>query len=170
MNPRPGCPVVQGNRVQDPEQILARWIAAAAAVESLAFDLAGQVPQARVLRILLLSQDMERLVQDLQAALRAPQKKRFPPGAGDSQRASSPLAFAPREHGQSCPGGVKWFWAFLPPICGGSVAAGASALRRLRGILIWARCSSSAFCARNPFPNPIFFTVFASISKPMRAS
>ena len=82
MKPCPGCPVVPGNRVPDPEQILARWIAAAAAVESLAFDRAGQVPQARVLRILLVSQDMERLVQDLQAVLRARQKKRFPPGQG----------------------------------------------------------------------------------------
>ena len=70
------CPRLPGCRPKDPELALSRWIAAAAAVESLAFDRARKVPQARVLRILLLSQDMEHLVQDLQAVLRARSRKR----------------------------------------------------------------------------------------------
>ena len=65
------CPGLPGSRQRDPELALSRWIAGAAVVESLAFERARKVPQARVSHILLLSQDMERLVQHLQAVLRA---------------------------------------------------------------------------------------------------
>ena len=71
----PGCPGLPGQGPQDPELVLSRLIAASAAVESLACDLVGQVPAARVLRILLLTQDMERLVQDLQTILHSPAGK-----------------------------------------------------------------------------------------------
>lgn len=62
-----GHPVLQGSRPQEAEFVLSQLITAAVMVESLAGDLTGQVQQARMIRIVLLAQEMEQLVQDLQA-------------------------------------------------------------------------------------------------------
>lgn len=70
-----GSAGLTGRGRHDPEHVLSRMIAATAAVEGLGCDPAGQVPSARLTRILLLAQDMERLVQNLHTILHCPMAK-----------------------------------------------------------------------------------------------
>lgn len=56
-------------RADDPELVLTRWIMAAIVMESFAEDLVPQLPPSRMIRALLLMQEMDVLVQNLQAVL-----------------------------------------------------------------------------------------------------